>query len=260
MAWNGTVTCSECYQTGHNKAGCSRRKERYEKALAIPKGEREWQQTRLIENYENSKKRRSTRKCTYCSESGHNRRKCVPLINHIAYVVRQQKAFRAAFLEHVHSVGLHAGSLVQRSGYSANQQRSVPFVVTAIHWDNVDITTCGPHGLVRLIEVCPLTDLGGIRGDRSHQTFTLKSPDTWRTGPQWPIPEGRYQENSYSVDVIGPAFTPAEPPQGWLEGSGRIKEYFNDRHSWQWPTKDNDTYYSCNWWDVEENQEIKESS
>ena len=78
MAWNGTVTCSECYNTGHNRNGCPRRKERHAEALALPEGEREYYQRRLIEDFA----RKKQRKCSYCDEQGHNRRSCQKLKEH----------------------------------------------------------------------------------------------------------------------------------------------------------------------------------
>jgi len=255
MAWNGTVTCSECYRTGHNKAGCPRRKERYQEALAIPEADRDWGQQRLVDSYESSKKRRSSRKCSYCSEAGHNRRKCTALSEHTGHVARQQAAFRMAFLEHVHDIGLQVGALVQQTG----NHRAGAHVVLNIHWDNIDITQCGSNGLLRFIQTRPLSDLGNSRA-RTH-SFTLKSPDTWATGPRYAGPQDRWQEDSYGIDVIGATHTPAQPPEGWLTGPGHIKEFFKDRAAWQWPTKPGDNYYSCEWWDLgEQNQEIKESS
>jgi len=255
MAWNGTVTCSECYRTGHNKNGCPQRKERYQEALAMPEEERGWRERRVIQDFEDKKLRSTTRKCSYCGTSGHNRRKCEQLAEHSGYVQRQQVAFRAAFLEHLRDVGLNTGCLVKGTGdYVNNNPLSI---VMEIHWDTVTVTRCG-NGINRFIVARPLTEIGNAR---SYESYTLNRPDHWPVGEDFPAQENCWQEKSYAGKVVGPCEEPVNPPEGWLIDEKAVKEFFKERESWQWPTENSaSTYHSCNWWNLEENQELKKTA
>ena len=66
MSYNGTVRCSYCYNTGHNRRSCPKLKK------YIEENPDSW---RAIQAKE-SKKRASNRRCSWCNETGHNARTC----------------------------------------------------------------------------------------------------------------------------------------------------------------------------------------
>jgi hypothetical protein len=85
------VTCSHCYEKGHNKSGCSKLKtdlasniEAYQKQIAEDKfaddWDRDWTKRRLEETQaqlNKAQERGKNRKCSYCEErAGHTRRTC----------------------------------------------------------------------------------------------------------------------------------------------------------------------------------------
>ena len=85
-----TVRCGYCYEKGHNKSACPKRRadlkdniERYTRELAEDKFSREWEKTNTERYLRNAKEalhkmetRGQNRKCGYCGEPGHTRRTC----------------------------------------------------------------------------------------------------------------------------------------------------------------------------------------
>ena len=253
MSWDGTVRCSECYKKGHNRSGCPRLKERYQEALAKPEGEREYYDDRIIREFEQKKQSNTNRKCSYCDEKGHNRRTCEILATHQSYVHRQEVAFRKGFLQHVQEIGLNVGALVDYKK-EGNTQLSV---VTNIHWHSISVTEAH-DGISRFVTGRPIKNMVD---DRAQLWFNLTAPDHWPVGTKWKPKDKRWQEESYSLKVLSSVPTEAKPPSGWLTDDKMVKELFKDRHSWQWPASgDSDTvnsYYSCDFWDLEKEQELE---
>jgi len=263
MAWNGTVTCSECWQTGHNKNGCPRRKERYEEALVMPEEERGFRERRIIEEWENKRKRNTTRKCTYCDEIGHNRRSCEDLKSHMAYVQKQNVAFKEALLEHLRDIGLNTGAFVQhlptdRVGFTD----PIVLFVQKICWDQVHISQA-VNSIPRFVKCFPVRNMGDLQG---REMLSVRSLEHWPTGAKWPNePDTRYNEWHYSLKVVAPTSIAVEPPEGWLTETASTKAFFKDRNSWMWANPENEdyqpsSYYSCEFWKVEEEQQLKQSA
>ena len=106
MAWNGTVTCSHCYEQGHNKRGCMQRlKEMRER---LEKDPTDYYAKTFFEKRKAQSERRSStkRKCSYCDEAlGHTRRTCPTLKEHVAETVVAQKAYRKGVLARLKEQG-----------------------------------------------------------------------------------------------------------------------------------------------------------
>ncbi len=256
MAWNGTVTCSECYNTGHNRSGCPKRKERYKEALALPEEEREYYHRSIIREVENKKQRSTTRKCSYCDTQGHNRRKCEKLIEHMDVVIRMQKSFRTNLLDHFNNIGMNLGALVIPEGEYVNDDQKVPMMVTDINWKYCNVMQ---GELTRMIVAVPLRS---FNNDRSRSQYTIQGDPEWPTGPRWSHDQS-YSLRSYGVQVVAAGPGDVVPPSGWLDDTQGIKEWFKDRATWQW-TREGDEYNSSFWWkleeDFEENQELKKTA
>jgi len=249
MSWNGTVTCRECYKTGHNRRGCPRRKERHQEALAKPEGEREYYDDRIIREFENDKKRRSKpRTCSYCKrQAGHNRRKCPELAEHTAYVQKQQVAFRKTFLEHIQGLGLNVGALVRRPG----SDNARVHIVTEIRWDLVHIKNWA-EGTTCFIGTRPIAQLGN---PRSYKWATVLAPESWPVGATWNRGH-RDAEERYITEVISSSRDTIEPPSGWLTSENATKKIFEDRESWQWPREEcSYDSYRCDYWNLEEKEQ-----
>ena len=261
MSWNGTVHCGYCREKGHNQRGCEEyknvKKERYERALNTPEGDRSYYDNRTIQDWEAAEQKKSTpRKCSYCSEHGHNRRSCEPLKEHMECVLKQERAFRTAFVDHLSDIGLNIGSLIlphDQSDDRRNYIDNVPHLVTKIRWENISICEAR-QSIDRFVIARPVSNL---INDRNVTAFNIKAPEHWPTGERWNETSQRWQEEHYGLNVI--SGTPGiEPPAGWFEDKSKVKEFFKDRESWMWPSDNNvSDYYRCDWWILEENQELE---
>jgi len=242
MSWNKTVTCSECYQTGHNKNGCPRRKERYETALAMPEEERGYSQHRIIRDFEYKKERNSSRKCSYCQERGHNRRSCTELKGHFAVIAEMNRAYRTKLEEWVQEQGLNVGALLR------TQEAHLSFV-TGITWDCLNIWQ---GEIPRFV----LAKFMNALDDRYDNQYTIPDNPDWPTGTDWKHSVS-YSARSYAVEVVGPVSIPATAPDGWAEDTQPVKEYFKDRTSSHW-SEDVDHYNSHDWWRLDGEDEKKQ--
>jgi hypothetical protein len=127
LSWNNTVTCSWCYERGHNKNGCQVRK------------------TYIAENpdaYESRHdadrlRRARTRQCSYCKGTGHNRRKCGQLKNDKQSLQKEIVEGRAAIAATLEERGLAIGALVS---YQRDYWNDTTYVglVESISWEDAD--------------------------------------------------------------------------------------------------------------------------
>ena len=132
MSWNRTVTCSICWETGHNKSTCPVQKERYERRKKEdPDG---W----WVQNYEANEKRRKRRTCGYCKEEGHTKRTCEHIKADKIKTVQLNKEWRANALEYFKNLGLGVGALVQfvyKRSWGEDQVENV--LVSEVLWENL---------------------------------------------------------------------------------------------------------------------------
>jgi len=98
MSYHGTVTCSHCYERGHNMRGCPKLKK---EAAADPNGYAARKLSRL-----------KPRTCTYCGETGHNRRGCPVLRAHKATFISDTHLWRQAFAKWATEQGAGFGAMV----------------------------------------------------------------------------------------------------------------------------------------------------
>ena len=154
MSWNGTVRCSYCYGTGHNKRSCPEYTERLKQhAMSeIESGDydgywgRQYNKrvndglyadgTPMSDEHLNQAKVRGgkVRRCTYCGSKGHNRRTCPTLkANKEAYVV-DAIAFRRRLVDAMRSAGIGVGALVSTERWGD----TYCWMVTQIRWNHID--------------------------------------------------------------------------------------------------------------------------
>ena len=116
MAWNGTVTCSYCNQTGHNRRSCPTLRERVARL-------REEQPDHWLVRQEDSRKVRTNRKgekrrCAWCDEMGHNRRSCPKLKGFIARFIKADLLFRSFLNREFAALGIGPGALIEETRYA----------------------------------------------------------------------------------------------------------------------------------------------
>tara|TARA_R110000751_G_scaffold118293_4_gene218655 strand:- start:969 stop:1766 length:798 start_codon:yes stop_codon:yes gene_type:complete len=122
-----TVTCGHCYEKGHNKASCKELRQTLRDRIAKNKAalekdawtydwEKESAQSRLQAASRQLYKlegKGKTRKCGYCSDTGHTRRTCQERKDHVETHTDKTLRFRRELCDRFISRGLGPGALVE---------------------------------------------------------------------------------------------------------------------------------------------------
>lgn len=217
MSWNGTVRCSHCYGTGHNKRGCPDRK-KY--AAENPDS---WQAKAMKQDAERSKNRR----CSYCAKKGHNRRGCVELKDRVRTDVAANKVYRNRFASEVERLGLGPGALIVQPGREDWNEPDTVFQVTALHWNSITIMAGSDrYADPRFLEVCPVADLL-TRRRRRHVSFTTDIHSQFSKDIK-DMENAYYTHNWRLVSRAPAAF---QPPEGWADDETPIREHLKEAES-----------------------------
>ena len=122
-----TVRCGHCYEKGHNKSACPKRKqdlkdsiERYTKELSENNwAEDDWQRRNTERYLRHSKDqlhkmetRGKNRKCGFCGEEGHTRRTCVYRKNQVEEQLEKTLHVRKQAISRMMDAGFGPGALV----------------------------------------------------------------------------------------------------------------------------------------------------
>ena len=103
MSANGTVTCSWCYEAGHNRRTCRSHKDH------VVKNPNSW-----TARYQKEKERYyKKRTCSYCDTQGHNRRTCPFFSSDQCFIVETIRAARAILYTILRGVGFGRGALIR---------------------------------------------------------------------------------------------------------------------------------------------------
>ena len=213
--WNGTVRCSHCYGRGHNRSTCEKLTEqlatRFERVRQMvidghrSEDDHTYTYTREqlakrtgVDPVTGEKVRRRKnhgRVCSYCKDSGHNRRTCPKIQADKDMFVKLSKQARAALLSRLRKHGVGPGALLTGESYDGSKQA---YLVTDIEWNHVHRKNYA---------------------DGSRGTQIVKVREVSRNRPAHILLPAVVTDNeSYNNKyvVAGPA-TSVEPPAGWLE-------------------------------------------
>jgi len=109
MSYSGTVRCSHCYQTGHNKTSCPELKKKWEEDPNSYYG-RQWQ--KIID------RKAKPKTCSYCGEEGHTRAGCALMKRHKSQFQFELSLWRRAVLKWAKETGLGIGAMVRAAQVS----------------------------------------------------------------------------------------------------------------------------------------------
>jgi hypothetical protein len=107
MSYNGTVRCSYCYNTKHNRRGCPQLKKYVE----------EHPDSHTAQTFKERAKYAKVRTCRYCETEGHNRRTCSDLKKDMEYHRVLCKEMRAEAMAWLKDNGVGVGALVAYARY-----------------------------------------------------------------------------------------------------------------------------------------------
>lgn len=109
------MRCGYCYGHGHNRVTCEERKQRVKNLIAggdphhyLVREERERETSKSL-------RRHTTRRCSWCNETGHNRRSCPSLGMTKEKYRKMQAKFRHRIFENMKETGLGVGAIVSYS-------------------------------------------------------------------------------------------------------------------------------------------------
>jgi len=141
-----TVRCGYCRKPGHNRSSCPEYAERIE-TLRSQSGNDYY----VVAQYDAKKARRkasgTSRKCSYCSEGGHNRKTCPTIKSDMEKVRVSNVEYRKQTFKAMVNQGIFVGALVTSDAntlfinpkdHNGGRFRT-PMVVTSVMWNNINV-------------------------------------------------------------------------------------------------------------------------
>jgi len=211
MSYNNTVRCSHCWNTGHNKSGCSVLREKMQARIA--EDPNDWRATQYFAN----KKRSSKRTCSYCTNVGHNRKTCKELKFAKATTVRQAAEWREKALTYFKRIGLGVGSLVRYNNDAIG-------LITAVNWHAMD-----HRFLLKDYHEERVFQFSDVRNAKMTTNVTLPIPKDETHA----VTKENY-DPWYTIEVVGPVSEKAigqQMPGDWLTGVNCIGAIFDKETS-----------------------------
>jgi len=174
-----TVYCGYCGQRGHNRRTCLVRKASENKELAA-NPDSFW--SKSIRSQRSAAKRsNSTRRCSYCEQTGHNKRSCPTLKNDRVAVQGAFTDYRKRFAENLKKNGVGVGTIVKVPTRVTRLCDSYYVgLITEMHWDVVThlYETTNLYNNFVTPQECRFASMQVIKivegGDKSHR-------QGWRT-------------------------------------------------------------------------------
>lgn len=223
MSYHGTVTCSHCYERGHNKRSCPDLTERYRRYFENAK--RTGNQYHMDEYAKELKKRTGidpltgepikkqrgrcleSMQCSYCKYNGHTRRTCSHLKEDKQVFIRVTQRNRAQIVEEIETRGLGVGTLIPYTYRGYNRATgnygsvNAPRFVVGYNWNKIKDSQpehITAHDFIKAVDIRTL----GSDGTSNH--FSLDYLDRL-TSSETPL------QLSRSCDIR------ERVPAGWLE-------------------------------------------
>ena len=146
-----TVRCGHCYEVGHNKSACPKRKqdlkesiERYTKELAEDNWAYDWEKANTERYLRNSKDqlhkmetRGQNRKCGFCGEEGHTRRSCPHRKAKVTEATTRAIDLRKFAAKQMIAEGFGPGALIQVPHPRHGSEQQVLAVVTSVNFEEI---------------------------------------------------------------------------------------------------------------------------
>ncbi len=244
MSYNGTVTCSHCYQSGHNKRKCPSLTEeikgRYAGATSMAAKERAagnendatWYDDRAerfrqqylkrtkidlatgekVTNKASKAARMKNVTCGYCKERGHTRRTCQHVKRDKQIFVEETRRMRIAALESARKTGIGLGSMlpIRSTGYDVDGEwrRDILTLryVQSVLWDE-----CHANRPILIVKHIDARKLGASNQSpytaRDQLTKLVQANDA---ALRYADAEGQDLPVSSLVPTL-------DPPKGWLQ-------------------------------------------
>jgi hypothetical protein len=151
MSWTGTVTCSHCYQQGHNQRGCGGYKKYLKESLQEAKDNDNEYRT---SHYERLIKENSSRQCGYCKNSygegdleRHSKATCPKRLENFAKESEECFQQRRRLVARWDDIGFGIGALLSIRVYCREiyDYRAVTALVTHIDFTQITNRSVETH-------------------------------------------------------------------------------------------------------------------
>ena len=251
-----TVRCGYCRKPGHNRSSCPRYAERVED-MREKYGPDYWMVAQADAKKARRKASGKARKCSYCSEGGHNRKTCSILKTDMEAVRLKNVEYRKQMFTAMVNHGIFVGAVVESDSntqlvtpqeYSGGRFQT-PMVITSVMWNHINVWETAYNyysnelGTRAPFKVKPISSLNRpwdseigfpLDYDLLWNRMTLDSFQNFngeRDDNGW---YSRFK-NTYFPTVVSQV-NAQKPPLGWLtcedvQSEKVLKEYFKKRHS-----------------------------
>jgi len=195
-----TVTCSHCWERGHNRSSCP------DRAAKVEKDRKEnGSDGYYVAQYDREQRAKKVRSCSYCSREGHNVTTCETIKGHLESEIDLSIVYRAAAYEHIKATGLGIGALIHLEEYYDESYNVVPAVgfITHIVWDRITHENKkNYYGTNCFVAKMQIKDRYG------HTNLEVGLPYH---------PDLCYNENQRHEFEIAVPSEKVEPPDGWFD-------------------------------------------
>ena len=265
MSWSGTVTCSHCYNRGHNKRKCptltesilndyktwadgakrhkaddnpvqveyhSERAERY-RIMYIKRTKIDPATGEKVKNKVAKAERMKNVTCGYCKNTGHTRRVCeVVKADYQVYLVETRQV-REDAAKRVRESGIGAGSMVTFTARGYNSAGEWGSYVSLNYIKEYRWETCDAHS--HSLPVMYVDHKNIHRLNDPYHTTSINFDS---------LMEKLTEQNTLTTASLAGS---VEPPDGWLDGGKTLKEAFptqggkydkERQYNYAWPDND----------------------
>ena len=211
MSYSGTVTCSWCYEVGHNLRGCDKYKAHLKTQIEEAKEDgrdfRAKHYKRLLDEI-------TTRTCSYCKSSygvddpeRHTKAKCPTRIRNFEIETKDCLSARKALLKRWDEIGFGIGALLSIKVYCRDiwDYKNVTALVTDVDWQEITNRSVENHYYndKPVVTVC----YHGNDGKEVKQRVSLPARATWFTDAslEYALQTSKIEESFHAgchVDIL----------------------------------------------------------
>jgi len=228
-----SVRCSHCYDVGHNRTTCPERKKRI-RQLRQAGDTNHWMVREENIRIAAKNNRTTVRRCSYCNETGHNRRTCPELGMAKKQFQKYQSRFRNAIFNDMVGRGLGVGAIIGLTSrdydYNLGEyvDNKVFRIVTGINWKGINVNESYQRYGTSAIIGLPLDNLISQSG-WSHVTYPATEGVWWDASD--PVDRRGYQYRASSLEMISPVSADVvlanRPDPEWFSGELGLAQQFD---------------------------------
>ena len=213
MSYRRSPTCRFCYTKGHTRRSCPSLAAKAIEATAKPVEQRDYHENRAITLQErNARNATEPRKCSYCSETGHNRNGCKSLKSDIVRLTdlnRRWKQHIASWLA-ADTCPLKVGALMSYKTWQGYEYTLIMTGINPAFWET---------NIVRIYEQNMISWFarGEVLNTTESGPYASKAGATLNFAAPAGVLLNFGENNNPNSTVISDGCMNIQPPSDWLE-------------------------------------------